>query len=414
MKFSQFGQKFTGNAGILSLMEDLGHALTVNQNMLMLGGGNPGKVPGIVRILQKRLADIAKDPESVYRMLGIYDPPQGNVKLIRALVRLFHNLYGWPVQEENICLTNGSQSAFFMLFNLLAGQHQDHSFKQIQFPLTPEYIGYADEGIVPDIFTAARPRIEMQNPPFFKYHVDFDHLSVGDQVAAICVSRPTNPTGNVLTDDEIQQLDRIAQNKDIPLIIDNAYGVPFPQIVYQEATPFWNENTIVCMSLSKLGLPAVRTGIVIGPAEITQALAKMNAILTLSPVGVGSQLVLDLVESGEICRIAREIIRPFYQKKMRQTVQWIQNTFSGLDYAIHQPEGAMFLWLWFRNLPVSSLELYERLKQKGVLVVSGHYFFPGLSEDWDHKAQCIRMTYSQDDAVVKRGIEIMGETIRGL
>ncbi|MBN2103248.1 valine--pyruvate transaminase [bacterium] len=414
MKFSQFGLKFTQDAGILSLMEDLGHALTVNQNMMMLGGGNPGKVPGVVRILQKRLADIAKDPESVYRLLGIYDPPQGNVKLIRALVKLFNDLYEWPIQEENVCLTNGSQSAFFMLFNLMAGQYPDESFKKIQFPLTPEYIGYADEGITPHIFTASKPRIEMQNPPFFKYHVDFDRLSIDDRVAAICVSRPTNPTGNMLTDDEINKLDRIARENQIPLIIDNAYGVPFPQIVYQKATPFWNDNTILCMSLSKLGLPSVRTGIVIGPAEITQALAKMNAILTLSPVGVGSQLVLDLVESGDICRISREVIQPFYRTKMQQTVQWIQDAFSGLDYAIHQPEGAMFLWLWFPNLPVSSLELYERLKQKGVLVVSGHYFFPGLSEDWDHTAQCIRMTYSQENTMVKRGIEIMAETLREL
>jgi len=34
----------------------------------------------------------------------------------------------------------------------------------------------------------------------------------------------------------------------------------------------------------------------------------------------------------------------------------------------------MFLWLWFPDLPISSLELYKRLKARGVLVVSGHYF----------------------------------------
>lgn len=38
----------------------------------------------------------------------------------------------------------------------------------------------------------------------FKYHVDFEHLTIGDDIGAICVSRPTNPTGNVITDDEVK------------------------------------------------------------------------------------------------------------------------------------------------------------------------------------------------------------------
>jgi hypothetical protein len=33
-----------------------------------------------------------------------------------------------------------------------------------------------------------------------------------------------------------------------------------------------------------------------------------------------------------------------------------------------------------KDCPVSSQELYQRLKQKGVLVVSGHYFFPGMEK----------------------------------
>lgn len=72
----------------------------------------------------------------------------------------------------------------------------------------------------------------------------------------------------------------------------------------------------------------------------------------------------------------------------------------------------MFLWLWFEGLPVTSLELYRRLKDHGVLVVSGHYFFPGLGETWVHKDECIRVTYSQDDDDVRRGLEIIAEVVR--
>ena len=73
----------------------------------------------------------------------------------------------------------------------------------------------------------------------------------------------------------------------------------------------------------------------------------------------------------------------------------------------------MFLWLWFEGLPITSLQLYERLKQRGVLVISGHYFFPGLEGDsWRHKNECLRVTYSQDEHQVAAGIAIIAEEVR--
>ncbi len=84
----------------------------------------------------------------------------------------------------------------------------------------------------------------------------------------------------------------------------------------------------------------------------------------------------------------------------------------GTPYKLHKPEGAMFLWLWFENLPISSHELYQRLKARNVLVVSGHFFFPGMEETWQHQNECIRVTYSQDEEQVARGIKIIAEEVK--
>ena len=72
----------------------------------------------------------------------------------------------------------------------------------------------------------------------------------------------------------------------------------------------------------------------------------------------------------------------------------------------------MFLWLWFEDMPITSLELYERLKKRGVLIVSGHYFYPGIAEEWQHMQECIRVTYSQDDDDVARGLAIIAEEVK--
>jgi len=117
--------------------------------------------------------------------------------------------------------------------------------------------------------------------------VDFSGLDITEDTAAICVSRPTNPTGNVLTDAEMLGLEELAREHDIPLIVDGAYGTPFPDLMFTEATPRWTPQHILCLSLSKLGIPAARTGIVIADKPVIRALSGVNAIINLATEASG-------------------------------------------------------------------------------------------------------------------------------
>ncbi len=415
MKWSLFGEKFTQPSGITSLMDDLGNALASVNDLIMMGGGNPGDVPEVSEYIAKALQDIYVCPKKVRRLVGIYDPPKGNAVFIDALVKLFRHHCGWDISRDNIVLTNGSQTAFFMLFNLLAGPCAGGQPKKIHLPVVPEYIGYADTGVTPGMFRTTLPRIEEIGSHFFKYYIDFESLNIDESVAALCVSRPTNPTGNVLTDDEMQKLDQIALEHDIPLIIDGAYGRPFPDLIYTDASLDWHRNRIICLSLSKLGLPATRTGIVIAKPEIIEAIGNMNAIMSLSPNSIGSMLATELVQSGEILKLSEQSIQPFYQNKAQKAIDRCVELIGDYPIRLHKTEGAMFLWLWMKDFPVTSFELYERLKQKGVLVVSGHYFFMGQEDhDWPHKDECIRVTYSQVETSVMRGLEIIIDEIKSI
>lgn len=412
MEFSSFGKSFSSKAGIVQLMDDLGNALSVNKSMLMLGGGNPGQIPQVQARFRRRMYAILEEDDRFERLIGDYDPPQGESRFVEALAALLSREFGWPLGPGNIAVTNGSQSASFMLFNMLAGRDDAGAARRILLPLTPEYIGYADQGIMADMFTANRPSIELLDDNLFKYHVDFDSLDIEDDVSAICVSRPTNPTGNVLTDEEVTKLVALARGHGVPLILDNAYGTPFPHIIFTDATPVWNEDVILLMSLSKLGLPGVRTGIVIASEPIIRALAGINAIVNLTTGGFGAALTVDMIESGEIISMSKEVIRPFYQEKADKAVDWIRSALAGYDFRIHRPEGAIFLWLWFPNLPITSAVLYQRLKERGVLIIPGHFFFPGLREDWPHRHECIRLTYSQSPEVVEKGIAIIADEVK--
>ncbi|OXX51661.1 valine--pyruvate transaminase [Vibrio sp. V12_P9A6T4] len=409
MQFSKFGEKFNQYSGITQLMDDLNDGLRT-PGAIMLGGGNPAAIPAMIDYFHQTSADMLSSGELI-AALANYDGPQGKDLFVKSLAKLLKETYGWEISEKNISLTNGSQSGFFYLFNLFAGQQADGSHKKILLPLAPEYIGYGDAGIDEDIFVSYRPEIELLDNSLFKYHVDFETLNVDSSVAAICASRPTNPTGNVLTEQEIHKLDKLARENNIPLIIDNAYGVPFPNIIFEEIEPFWNDNTILCMSLSKLGLPGVRCGIVIANETITQALTNMNGIISLAPGSIGPAIAHHMIEKGDLLRLSRDVIKPFYQQKSQRAVKLLKQAISDPRFRIHKPEGAIFLWLWFDELPITTMELYQRLKARGVLIVPGEYFFIGQQDDWQHAHQCLRMNYVQDDEAMQKGIQIIAQEV---
>ncbi|MDD7984426.1 valine--pyruvate transaminase [Lentisphaera marina] len=416
MKFSRIGNKFSSNIGIVELMNELGKALSENKDMIMMGGGNPSHIPEVQKYLRQSMQSLLDSDREFETMLGDYDGPKGNLRFRKALAKLLNDSYDWGINENNIALTSGSQSAFFSLFNIFGGSDENGKVKKILFPLTPEYIGYGDSSIEDDVFTSRKAKIEHIDQHTFKYHVDFDALDIDDSIAAICVSRPTNPTGNVITDDEIIQLEEIARKNDIPLIIDNAYGAPFPGIIFTDIESRWNDSLIMCLSLSKLGMPGTRTGIVIANEKVISTLASMNSVMSLAPGSFGAELALDLVESQNIIKLSQEVIQPYYYEKARRAIKLLhQHLKEDISWHIHKAEGAMFLWLWFENLPITSQELYERLKDKNVLVVSGHHFFPGLDEkDWPHQHECIRMTYSSESTQVEAGIKIIADEINAL
>lgn len=168
MKYSRFGDKFTRHSGISQLMDDFAHTLTGDQPVKMLGGGNPGLIPEAVERYRDAMADIVNDSAAFAQAFSNYDTPQGRFSFIDALVDLLNEEFNWGVTRRNIMLTNGSQNAFFFLFNLLAGPSSDGGLRKILLPLTPEYVGYADLAVDDDFFESEKPIIDVLDDRTFK------------------------------------------------------------------------------------------------------------------------------------------------------------------------------------------------------------------------------------------------------
>ncbi len=412
--FSNIGNLLSGPSGIQELMADLGEAFSIAPDMRMLGGGNPAAIPQMQALWRDRMRELLDDSGKIDRALLNYDPPAGNPLFRETFAAFLKRDCGWNVTQENICVLPSSQTAFFLLFNLLAGESSAGK-KRILLPLVPEYIGYANQGSCTDFFTACLPRIEERGAHEFKYHIDFERLRITPDIAGVCVSCPTNPTGNVISAEEFARLRELTAQHRVPLIIDNAYGHPFPGVIYNSFRPQWDEGMIFSISMSKVGLPGVRTSMIVAAPNIVKALRNMNAIVSLANGNLGQAILQPMLADDTLIRLSRDVIAPFYRHRSDHAHRILQHELGDhVPWALHSREGAFFLWLWLKNLPIPAAELYQRLKMKKVLVIPGHYFAFGLAAPWSHADQCLRLTFSQPEHIVREGLAILAEEVKAV
>ena len=428
---SAVGAKLSQESGILELMNDLGETVALRPDMLTLGGGNPAEIPEMQAQWRVATERLMADGDAFDKALSHYDAPQGETRFLDAFAALFREKFNVPITRANVAVTSGAQLGAFSLFNLLAGRTKEGRVRKILIPLVPEYVGYADMGIEPGLFVGCPGVITYPDPndrAIFKYAVDFDAVESAlrrEDVAAILLSRPTNPSGNLVTREELAKLDALAERYGAFLIVDNAYGGPFPGIVEDEKeleSVFWTPRTILFYSLSKIGLPSLRTAMMIASEEIVERVSAMTAILGLANNSLGQRIAFPLVASGEILDVSREIVRPYYRKRRADAIEILRRECArvGLDARLHDSEGAFFLWLWAPQLQCGSKALYRRLKEKGVLAIPGDGFFYGLAEsdvelhdpDFERsRTQTLRISFSSSEAVVERGLRVIAETI---
>jgi valine--pyruvate aminotransferase len=139
----------------------------------------------------------------------------------------------------------------------------------------------------------------------------------------------------------------------------------------------------------------------------------MMAVTGLANGNFGQTIAHPLIADHSILTLSREVVRPYYLRKRDLALAVIEEFFpNDVPYAIHESGGAMFLWLWMRGCRRTSREVYDSLKTRGVLVVPGEYFFFGLSEDWQHRHECLRISFAMDEDDVRAGLRIIADELK--
>ncbi len=414
LALSKIGTQMSNLSGVRAIMKDIIETLAAGkgQEFINLSAGNPVILPEIEQMWRDYTHELLASPD-FGEVVCRYGSSQGYQPLIEAIVNDFNHRYQLNLTSRNVLITPGSQSLYFCATNAFGGHTVGGQMKSVVLPLSPDYTGYGGMAVVPESVVAYKPTLEIDAANHsFKYRPDFSQLQINEATGCVLFSRPCNPTGNVLTNEEVEKIAALAASYDVPVLIDSAYAPPFPALNFTEMTPVFGENILHCMSLSKAGLPGERIGIALGSEKSIGALESFQTNMCIHSSRYGQAIAAKAIASGRLADLATTVIRPYYQQKFAVLEAGL-TTFmpKDLPWFLHRGEGAIFAWMWFQDLPITDWELYQALKQVGIIVVPGNSFFPGLREDWAHKQQCIRISLTASDADITTAMQRLATVV---
>ncbi|MBP0019809.1 MAG: valine--pyruvate transaminase [Cyanobacteria bacterium SBLK] len=414
LNLSQFGLRISQRTGVREIMKDIIETLRAGEGreFINLSVGNPVILPEIEQLWRDCTAELLVDG-SYGEVVCRYGMSQGYTPLIEAIAEDFNQRYNLNLDERNILISPGSQALYFYGANAFGGYDPNGKLKRIVLPLNPDYTGYGGVSLFPEAVIAYKPNLEIEEKTHrFKYHPDLNLLKINERTGCIIFSRPCNPTGNVLSDREVETIAELAKPYNVPVFIDSAYAPPYPALNFTEMRPILGENIVHCLSLSKAGLPGERIGIAIASPEMIDILDGFQNNSCIHSPRYGQAIAAKAIASGRLAELSETVIRSHYQQKLEVLETTLEEELpQDLPWFLHRGEGSVFAWLWLQDLPITDLDLYQKLKEKGVILVPGSTFFPGLQEEWEHQHQCLRISLTATSEDIVKGMKILAAAI---
>jgi valine--pyruvate aminotransferase len=415
MMLSEIGEKMSAMSGLRSIMDDIAMSVANagSEPWINLSIGNPASIPAATKMWR----ELTEQAISADFELGScsYGPSRGMPQLVSAIVDYFNGKYEWGIGPQNVVVGPGSQMLCFIAAAIFAGGRPD---SRVLLPLTPDYTGYQGLCLHADGVAGIEPVIERTQDRYFRYVLDQDAVERRSDIGMLLLSSPSNPAGRSLAAAELTALVNVSEVRDIPLLIDNAYGQPFPQIGPTYVPPPFTDTVINCFSLSKAGLPGERVGFAVAPEKYISPMVSFIANSVLHASSLPQATVALALRSGQLDTLSAAVLSPFYARRKQLAEELLADILpADINWRVHAGQAGMFCWLWIDEPWFSDVQLYQRLKLKHVFVAPGRSFFLDTHvpprTNW-HGTQCIRISLSAEETKLAEGIKRMAAALREL
>jgi len=197
--------------------------------------------------------------------------------------------------------------------------------------------------------------------------------AAGPRTKLIAVCNPNNPTGRIMTGAEMDAVVRTAARSGAWLLADEVYRGAERE-TDEEAPTFYGryDKVLAHGSMSKAyGLPGLRIGWSVGPAETLDEMWARHEYTTISTTALANRLTALALSPGVRPKILART-RRFIREGFPVLEAWMKG--HGDMFRYEPPQAAAIAFVRYR-LAVNSTALVERLRdEKSVLIVPGDHF----------------------------------------
>ncbi|MBA0302265.1 pyridoxal phosphate-dependent aminotransferase [Stenotrophomonas maltophilia] len=321
-----------------------------------------------------------------------YTAARGLPALRQAISGFYRSHYGLDIDPERILVTPGGSGALLLASSLLVDPGRHWLLADPGYPCNRHFLRLVEGGA--QLVPVGPDTAYQLTPSLVEQHWNAD--SVGALVAS-----PANPTGTVLSADELAALSKTLHARGGHLVVDEiyhglTYGLDAPSVLQVDDSAF------VLNSFSKyFGMTGWRLGWLVAPPAAVPDLEKLaqNLYISASSIAQHAALACFSAESMAIFEQRREAFR--------QRRDFLLPALRELGFRIEvEPQGAFYLYA-----DVSAFTDDAQAFCAHFLETEHVAFTPGLDFGFHRANQHVRLAYTQE---VPRLQEAVARIARGL
>jgi aspartate aminotransferase len=236
------------------------------------------------------------------------------------------------------------------------------------------------------------------------FRLDLDELAslVTPKTRMLIINTPQNPTGGVLTKEDVDFVCNLVKKHDLMLVSDEIYS----QLVYgfhhvsPLSEPGMRERTVLMDGLSKsYAMTGWRLGYAVAPVELAKKLDQLMINSSSCAAGFTQMAAIEALSAPESEHAVSRMVKVFEHR--RNLVVDGLNKIPGVRCA--RPQGAFYAFPNIEGTGFNERDLADRLlTEAGVAVLPGTAF--------GHAgAGFIRLAYTQSESELKLGLDRMAE-----
>jgi aspartate aminotransferase len=325
-----------------------------------------------------------------------YTPASGILEAREAVASFVNRTLKTEVEPAEVVLVPGSKNV--LLFTLLACIEPGD---EVILP-DPGYPAYASQ--VNFIGGVPRP-VTLREESGFR--MDLDELAslVTPKTRMLIVNTPQNPTGGVLTAEDVTFVCDLAHKHDLLVVSDEIYS----QLVYgfhhvsPLSHPGMRERTVLMDGLSKsYAMTGWRLGYAVAPKALAAKLDTLMINSSSCAAAFTQMAAIEALSAPESEQAVARMVKVFEQR--RNLVVDRINAIPGMRCA--RPQGSFYAFPNIEGTGFNEQELADRLlSEAGVAVLPGTAF-------GDAGKGFIRLAYTQSEEELKLGLDRIGDFIR--